>query len=61
MFFKLTGIPNKNKAMMKAKLLRRMTSHDSDDNETSSSNKENVDTNKAAVIIQSRKFINLLV
>ncbi|XP_049877142.1 myosin-IIIb-like isoform X1 [Pectinophora gossypiella] len=48
------GALNKNKAMMKAKILRRMTSQeDSDSNETSSSNKENVDSNKAAVIIQS--------
>ncbi|KOB74379.1 putative myosin IIIA [Operophtera brumata] len=43
------GIP-KNKAMMKAKVLRRMTSVDSDSNETHSGNKENIDTNKAAVV-----------
>ncbi|CAG9132390.1 unnamed protein product [Plutella xylostella] len=47
------GAPNKNKAMMKAKLLRRMTSQESDTTETNSGNKENVDTNKAAVVIQS--------
>lgn len=42
---------------MKAKILKRMTSQDSDDSKTNSSNKENVDdTNKAAVIIQSRKY-----
>nr|QDR51010.1 neither inactivation nor afterpotential C-2 [Manduca sexta] len=45
------GIPNKNKAMIKAKILRRMTSQDSID--SGSGNKENVDTNKAAVVIQS--------
>ncbi|CAD0194743.1 unnamed protein product [Chrysodeixis includens] len=47
------GVPNKNKAMMKAKVLRRMTSQDSDTNETSSGNKENIDTARAAVVIQS--------
>lgn len=51
------GLPNKNKALMKAKILRRMTSQDSDDtNGSISANKENIDTNKAAVIIQSRKL-----
>ncbi|XP_013191306.2 myosin-IIIb [Amyelois transitella] len=44
---------NKNKALIKAKVLQRMTSDDSDGNETSSGNKENVDTNRAAVVIQS--------
>ena len=44
--------------MMKAKVLRRMTSDDSDTNETISGNKENIDTNKAAVVIQSRKYYN---
>ncbi|XP_063899631.1 myosin-IIIa isoform X1 [Helicoverpa armigera] len=48
-----SGVPNKNKALMKAKVLRRMTSDDSDTNETMSGNKENIDTNKAAVVIQS--------
>ncbi|XP_061708749.1 myosin-IIIb-like isoform X4 [Cydia pomonella] len=44
----------KNKAMMKAKILRKMTSNDSDGNDINSgSNKENVDSNKAAVVIQS--------
>ncbi|XP_047984707.1 myosin-IIIb-like isoform X1 [Leguminivora glycinivorella] len=44
----------KNKAMMKAKILRKMTSNDSDSNDTNSgSNKENIDSNKAAVVIQS--------
>ncbi|KAL0851257.1 hypothetical protein ABMA28_007093 [Loxostege sticticalis] len=47
------GVPNKNKAMMKAKVLRRMTSDDSDSNEITSGNKENIDSNKAAVVIQS--------
>ncbi|KAJ0182581.1 hypothetical protein K1T71_001950 [Dendrolimus kikuchii] len=48
------GIPNKNKALMKAKILRRMTSQDSiDTNNSGSGNKENIDTNKAAVVIQS--------
>lgn len=42
--------------MMKAKVLRRMTSEDSDGNETNSNNKENIDTNRAAVVIQSRKY-----
>lgn len=42
--------------MMKAKVLRRMTSDDSDTNEAMSGNKENIDTNKAAVVIQSRKY-----
>lgn len=55
----VTGGGNKNKAMMKAKVLRRMTSDDSDSNEASSGNKENVDTNKAAVVIQSRKYREL--
>lgn len=41
---------------MKAKILRKMTSTDSDNNDTSGSNKENVDSNKAAVVIQSRKI-----
>lgn len=60
MSFALDGfasIPGKNKAMMKAKMLRRMTSDDSDTNETNG-NKENIDTNKAAVVIQSRKFLD---
>ncbi|XP_022821739.1 myosin-IIIb-like isoform X2 [Spodoptera litura] len=48
-----SGVPSKNKAMMKAKVLRRMTSDDSDTNEAMSGNKENIDTNKAAVVIQS--------
>ncbi|KAJ8735502.1 hypothetical protein PYW07_007122 [Mythimna separata] len=48
-----SGVPSKNKAMMKAKVLRRMTSDDSDSNETISGNKENIDTNRAAVVIQS--------
>ncbi|XP_052758788.1 myosin-IIIb-like isoform X2 [Galleria mellonella] len=47
------GMPNKNKAMMKAKVLLRMTSDDSDSNETVFGDKENVDTNRAAVVIQS--------
>ncbi|XP_059045349.1 myosin-IIIb-like isoform X2 [Achroia grisella] len=47
------GMLNKNKAMMKAKVLLRMTSDDSDSNETISGDKENVDTNRAAVVIQS--------
>ncbi|XP_063839612.1 myosin-IIIb-like isoform X3 [Ostrinia nubilalis] len=47
------GVPNKNKAMMKAKALRRMTSDDSDSNEIMSGNKENIDTARAAVVIQS--------
>ncbi|KAM3967535.1 myosin-IIIb [Aphomia sociella] len=47
------GASNKNKAMMKAKVLLRMTSDDSDSNETLSANKENIDTNRAAVVIQS--------
>ncbi|XP_041975163.1 myosin-IIIb-like isoform X2 [Aricia agestis] len=47
------GPANKNKAMAKAKALKRMTSDDSDSNDTSSSNKENVHSNKAAVVIQS--------
>lgn len=39
---------------MKAKILRKMTSNDSDGNDINSgSNKENVDSNKAAVVIQS--------
>lgn len=43
---------------MKAKVLRRMTSDDSDSNEMHSGNKENIDdTNKAAVVIQSRKSL----
>lgn len=42
----------KNKAMMKAKVLRRMTSNDND-TEISSGNKENIDNNRAAVVIQS--------
>lgn len=54
--FSVTGVPSKNKAMMKAKVLRRMTSDDSDTNEAMSGNKENIDTNKAAVVIQSRKY-----
>lgn len=33
-----------------------MTSDESDTNETNSGNKENIDTNKAAVVIQSRKY-----
>lgn len=53
-----SGVPNKNKALMKAKVLRRMTSDDSDTNETMSGNKENIDTNKAAVVIQSRKYLH---
>ncbi|XP_072944444.1 myosin-IIIb-like isoform X2 [Epargyreus clarus] len=51
--YQKSGAPNKNKAMIKAKVMRRMTSDDSDSNETSTSNKENIDSNKAAVIIQS--------
>ncbi|CAB3239895.1 unnamed protein product [Arctia plantaginis] len=47
-----SGASNKNKAMLKAKELRRMTSQDSDSSEPSS-NKENIDTNRAAVVIQS--------
>ncbi|XP_053612596.1 myosin-IIIb-like isoform X2 [Plodia interpunctella] len=43
---------NKMKALMKAQVLQRMTSDESDSNETSG-NKENVDTNRAAVVIQS--------
>lgn len=46
------GASNKNKAMLKAKVLRRMTSEDSDTSEPQF-NKENIDTNKAAIIIQS--------
>ncbi|GBP22033.1 Myosin-IIIa [Eumeta japonica] len=45
------GASNRNKAMLKAKILRRMTSEDS--NEGDQSNKENIDCNKAAVVIQS--------
>lgn len=41
--------------MMKAKVLRRMTSDDSDSNDLTG-NKENIDTNKAAVVIQSREL-----
>lgn len=41
--------------MIKANVLRRMTSDDSDSHHAG--NKENIDTNKAAVVIQSRKFI----
>lgn len=52
----ILGALNNNKAMMKAKILRKMTSTDSDNNDTSGSNKENVDSNKAAVVIQSRKI-----
>ncbi|XP_026319847.1 myosin-IIIb-like isoform X2 [Hyposmocoma kahamanoa] len=47
------GVPNINKAMMKAKVLGRMTSQDDNNDKTNSSNKENIHSNKAAVIIQS--------
>ncbi|XP_038208030.1 myosin-IIIb-like isoform X2 [Zerene cesonia] len=47
---KQQGLLNKNKAMMKAKVLRQMTSDEN--NDRSSNNKENL-SDKAAVIIQS--------
>ncbi|XP_068626497.1 myosin-IIIb-like isoform X2 [Battus philenor] len=46
------GVPIKNKALLKAKLLRTMTT-DNDNNDIKSSNKENIENNEAAVIIQS--------
>nr|XP_037866986.1 myosin-IIIb isoform X3 [Bombyx mori] len=48
-----SGAPLKNKAMMKAKILRKMTSQDGETNKANSGNKENIDTNRAAVVIQS--------
>ncbi|CAK1601925.1 unnamed protein product [Parnassius mnemosyne] len=45
-------VPNKNKAFIKAKLLRKTTSEERDSIESDSSNKEN-NNNQAAVIIQS--------
>lgn len=51
----ISGLPLKNKALIKAKILRKMTSEDDDYNDPNSGNKENVDANKAAVVIQSRK------
>ncbi|KAI8438387.1 hypothetical protein MSG28_010933 [Choristoneura fumiferana] len=50
---KAGDVLNNNKAMMKAKILRKMTSTGSDNNDKSGSNKENIDSNKAAVVIQS--------
>ncbi|XP_050666235.1 myosin-IIIb-like isoform X2 [Leptidea sinapis] len=44
------GAPNKNKAMLKAKALKQMTSDNSND---VSNNKENIKNDKAAIIIQS--------
>lgn len=52
---KIVGVPVKNNIMI-PKVLRRMSTDDSDSNDTSSSNKENVNSTKAAIILQSRKF-----
>ncbi|XP_013176841.1 PREDICTED: myosin-IIIb-like isoform X2 [Papilio xuthus] len=45
------GVPHKNKAL--AKLIRKMTSQANDSPDNKSSNKENIDNNEAAVVIQS--------
>ncbi|KAL4703000.1 hypothetical protein ACJJTC_008778 [Scirpophaga incertulas] len=47
------GASKNNKALLKAKVLRRLTSGDDDGTEMNLGNKENIDNNKAAVVIQS--------